>query len=364
MTVEEVPPMSLKQEHFKGTLTDASSATYPLCVLKKTFFMLENVWVSVFKLRSENKQRNMKHTTENVVIQPSDRFVCRAYMSQQLVLILLTAMLCLGVRFPLITWLGEIRQEGKGGRVGLGERVRWRFSRFWQAVDSWTTGSSFSSRRGWNFSPWKSRVINDWGSQNNLSVWFLSRPFLIFPVPVPSPWPQLGSDGRWYDSKCDYVKIFYSKRGQMVKNSLRNVSIMLNQQGSQLFWAQRGSRGWDYSLTAAAVFFLIWSQPSSHVFQSLRFWGSEKCWWDSCVAALVQLKWVTTGWSKALAWPWTWLGKWEQGDSKDTVSWASTWTHKQGLVILHLCVFFSLFCIFWKAFSNLTYLAGSALNRP
>lgn len=159
----------------------------------------------------------MRHTTGNMVIQPSDRFVCRAYMSQQLVLILLTAMLCLGVLFPLITWLGEMRQEGKGGWVGLGERVRWRFSRFWQAVDSWTTGSSFSSQWGWNFSPWKSRVINDWGSQNNLAVWFLSRPFLIFPVPVPSPWPQLSSDWRWYDSKCDYVKIFYSKRGQMVK---------------------------------------------------------------------------------------------------------------------------------------------------
>ncbi len=127
------------------------------------------------------------------------------------------------------------------------------------------------------------------------------------------------------------------------KNSLRSVSIMLNQQGLQLFWAQRGSRGWDYSFTTAAVFFLIWSQPSSRVFQSRRFSGSEKCWWDSCVAALVQLKWVTTGWSKALAWPWTWLGKWEQGDSKDTVSWASTWTHKQGLVILNLCVFFSFY---------------------
>lgn len=83
-----------------------------------------------------------------MVIQPSDIFVCGAYMSQQLVLIPLTAMLCLGVRFPLITWLGEMRQEGKGGSVGLGERVRWRFSRLWQAVDSWTTGSSFSSQRG------------------------------------------------------------------------------------------------------------------------------------------------------------------------------------------------------------------------
>lgn len=53
-------------------------------------------------------------------------------------------------------------------------------------------------------------------SKQPLSVGFFSRPFLIFPVPVPSPRPQLGSDGRWYDSKCDYVKIFYSKHGQMV----------------------------------------------------------------------------------------------------------------------------------------------------
>ena len=59
-----------------------------------------------------------------MVIQPSDRFVCGAYMSQQLVLIPLTAVLCLGVRFPLITWLGDMRQAGKGGRTDLGERVR------------------------------------------------------------------------------------------------------------------------------------------------------------------------------------------------------------------------------------------------
>lgn len=83
-----------------------------------------------------------------MVIQPSDRFVCGAYMSQQLVLIPLTAVLCLGVCFPLITWLGEMRQEGKGGRMGLGELVWWKFSRIWQAVDSWTTGSSFSSQQG------------------------------------------------------------------------------------------------------------------------------------------------------------------------------------------------------------------------
>lgn len=69
-------------------------------------------------------------------------------MSQQLVLIPLIAMLCLGVRFPLITWLGEMGQEEKGGRLDLGERVRRRISRIWQAVDSWTTGSSFSSQRG------------------------------------------------------------------------------------------------------------------------------------------------------------------------------------------------------------------------
>lgn len=60
--------------------------------------------------------------------QPSDRFVCRAYMSLQLILIPLTAMLCLGVRFPLITWLGEMKYEGKGGRVGLGDRLQWWFS--------------------------------------------------------------------------------------------------------------------------------------------------------------------------------------------------------------------------------------------
>lgn len=92
-----------------------------------------------------NKQRTIKHTTSNMATQPSDRFVCRAYMSLQLILIPLTAMLCLGVHFPLITWLGEMKYEGKGGRVGLGDRLQQWFSWIWQAVDSWTTGSSFPS---------------------------------------------------------------------------------------------------------------------------------------------------------------------------------------------------------------------------
>lgn len=223
-------------------------------------------------------------------------------MSQQLVLIPLTAMLCLGASFPLITWLGEIRQEGKGGSAGLGERVRWRFSRIWQAVDSWTAGSSFSSQWGWNFSPWKSRVINDWGSQNNLSVWFLSRPLLIFPVPVPSPRSQPGSDGLWYDSKCDYVKIFYSKHGRMVKIPsaalvLCRISRAHSCSGHSVVhvvgiipWPQQQCSSWSEVSHPAVVFSV-----------AKGFWGSEKCWRDSCVAALVQLMWVTTGWSKGPA---------------------------------------------------------------
>lgn len=192
--------------------------------------------------------------------------------------------------------------EGKGGSAGLGDRVRWRFSRIWQAVDSWTAGSSFSSQRGWNFSPWKSRVINDWGSQNNLSVWFLSRPLLVFPVPVPSPRSQPGSDGLWYDSKCDYVKIFYSKHGQMVKNPsaalvLCRISRANSCSGHSVVhvvgiipWPQQQCSSWSEVSHPAVVFSV-----------AKGFWGSEKCWRDSCGAALVQLMWVTTGWSNGPA---------------------------------------------------------------
>lgn len=127
----------------------------------------------------------LKHTTGNMVTEPCDRFVCMAYMSQQPAPISPSTMLCLGVHCPLITWLGERRERG-GGSVGVGlrERVQWRFSWLWQAVDSWTTSSSFSSQRGWNFSHWKSRVINDWGSQNNPSVcFFCFPPFPYFSCP-------------------------------------------------------------------------------------------------------------------------------------------------------------------------------------
>lgn len=131
-------------------------------------------------------------------------------------------MLCLGVRFPLITWLGEMRQEGKGGRVGLGELV-------------WKSGSGracaakvFSNLAGCGqldrrfeflltarlkFQPLKIEGNKRFGlsKQPLCVVFFFYCPFLIFPVPVPSPRPQLSSDRLWYDSKCDYVKIFYSK---------------------------------------------------------------------------------------------------------------------------------------------------------
>lgn len=63
-------------------------------------------------------------------------------------------------------------------------------------------------------------------SKQPLCVFFFaSRPFLIFPVPVPFPWPGLGSDRRWYDRKCDYVKIFDSKHGQTVKKKNRKKTL-------------------------------------------------------------------------------------------------------------------------------------------
>lgn len=90
-----------------------------------------------------------------------------------------------GCPLPIDYLAGREMWEG-GGSVGVGlrERVQWRFSWLWQAVDSWTTSSSFSSQRGWNFSHWKSRVINDWGSQNNPSVcFFCFPPFPYFSCP-------------------------------------------------------------------------------------------------------------------------------------------------------------------------------------
>lgn len=85
--------------------------------------------------------------------------------------------------FPIDYLAGRRKGGGKKKRLGLLERVRWRFFQSWQAVDSWTSGSSFSSKRGWNFSPWKSRVINHWGSQNYLSECFLFLPFSYFACP-------------------------------------------------------------------------------------------------------------------------------------------------------------------------------------
>lgn len=113
-----------------------------------------------------------------MLLQPSDRFVSRAHTSQQLILFPL--MLCFRLSFPIdyLAASGELRREGNDGRAGLLERVQWKFSQLWQAVDSWTTSSGFPPQRGWNFSPWKSRVINDWGSQNNLWVCFFFVPTL------------------------------------------------------------------------------------------------------------------------------------------------------------------------------------------
>lgn len=53
-----------------------------------------------------------------MVIQPSDRFVCGADMSQQPLLIPLTAMLCLGVRFDYLA--GRDETGGEGWECGSG----------------------------------------------------------------------------------------------------------------------------------------------------------------------------------------------------------------------------------------------------
>lgn len=142
-----------------------------------------------------------------MVVQSSDRFVWRSDLSQQLVLMPLAAVWCLGVRFPLITCLGEMRQGEKAGRVCAAE------------VFSNLAGCGQLDRRfeflltaRLKFQPLKIGGNKRFGfSKQPRRVVFFSRPFLIFPVPVPSSRPHLGSDGLWYDSKCDYVKIFYSK---------------------------------------------------------------------------------------------------------------------------------------------------------
>lgn len=144
-----------------------------------------------------------------MVIQSSDRFVCRTNLSQQLAPMPLTAVLCLGVRFPLITCLGEMRQGEKAGRVcaaevfsnlaGCGQLDR-RFEFLLTARLKFQPLKIEGNKR-FGFSKQPRRVL----------FFFFPRPFLIFPVPVPSSRPHLGSDRLWYDSKCDYVKIFYSR---------------------------------------------------------------------------------------------------------------------------------------------------------
>lgn len=115
MTQEEVniPPFKL--------FFNSSAALY-LCLCAS---------FSVLKFRSQNKQSSIKHTTGNIVIQPSDRFVCRSYMSQQLILIPLTTMLCLGVHFPLITWLRD--EAGGEGWESKCDRDFLKSGRLWTA---------------------------------------------------------------------------------------------------------------------------------------------------------------------------------------------------------------------------------------
>lgn len=156
-----------------------SSAALYLCLIPS---------FSVLKFHSQNKQRSIKHTTRNIVIQPSDRFVCRSYMSQQLILIPLTAMLCLGVHFPLITWLRD--ETGGEGWESKCDRD------FLKSGRLWTAGPPVRvSRQGWNFSPRKMRVINDLASRNNLSVCFLSCLFFLSHLLRPGPSSPLTGPG-------------------------------------------------------------------------------------------------------------------------------------------------------------------------
>ena len=80
-----------------------------------------------------------------------------------------------------------------------------------------------------------------------LSLFFLSR--FLRPSLDSAP-PGSGMIANVIMSK--YFTQTWSK-GLKKKKSLHSLSILLNQQVSQLFWAQRGSRGWDYSLTAVCV---------------------------------------------------------------------------------------------------------------
>lgn len=170
--------------------------------------ILHNLARCLFLLQSENRGNNMKRTAGNMAMQPSDRFVCGALMSEKLVPMKLAAML-----FWVFVehWLPGSRGAKTGGIERVGEHVQKSFSQFWQALDSWTTGSSFSSQWGWNFKLSESRVVNDWGSQNNLGVCLFFPPFPYFSCPTLAP---LQHALVW--KKTGFNCLRYSKHGRIV----------------------------------------------------------------------------------------------------------------------------------------------------
>lgn len=78
--------------------------------------------LSVFSSR-EHAKEHQTYNRGNMVIQPSDRFVCRAYMSQQLLLIPLTALLVFGCAFPIDYLAGRCETGGEGWERWVWESV-------------------------------------------------------------------------------------------------------------------------------------------------------------------------------------------------------------------------------------------------
>lgn len=150
-----------------------------------------------------------------MVTGPSDRFVCRAHTSQQLILIPLT--LCFGCSFPIDYGAGRVETGGEWWESGSVRACAVEVFSTLAGCGQLDHQFEFLSAVRLKFQPLKIEGNKRLGlSKQPLRVVF-PHPFLIFPVPVPLPWPRLGSDRRWYDSKCDYVKIFYSKHGQKEK---------------------------------------------------------------------------------------------------------------------------------------------------
>lgn len=179
------------------------------------------------------EQGKDKHTTGNMVAQPSDRFVCGACVSQQLVLkgtqrhIWATRQTpptqshaVFGCAFPIDYLAGRDETGGEGWESGCGGG----FSTL-AGCGQLDQRFEFLLAARLKFQPLKIGGNKRLGSQNNLAVWFFP-PFSCFSCPGSFARPQHSFKSRWYDSKYDYVKIFDSKHGWIVQKDPSTVVVL------------------------------------------------------------------------------------------------------------------------------------------